>query len=782
VIRFIVAHRLRAGLRSVLGGGLALGLVLGIALAGFASARTTASAYDRVLAAADAETAVVSHQLSPEEAAAILDEMPEIARHRYNAGFVAYIADVDGPFTGGVLAPAGDEFPLELPVLRAGRLPDPDRADEVFINSFFADEADVEVGQELTMNVLSVATGEPRSVPVTVAGIGIFPREAVADDTVLTGIVAPSRAFHEEHEDLRVYSNSRIWLDDPGQLPELAQALSGRGIEIAETREAERRGVEEALRPSVTVLIALGVLAGLATVVVAVQVAQRRQERWRADDEVLSALGTTRGTRSAVHLAVLALEVVLAALIASGVMLLASPRAPIGPLHDLDPGQGVALDATVAALGILCLAVVLTVATLALVFASGAPTRAIDRPTRLTSNAQRPSSLAGLSLALHGRRRSGLRLALAATAGAALLAGVATVVQSSRTVIATPQRYGVDFDLLAINAFGDQTERGIARAFGGPGVTASTSFTNTALLVDGRTVPGLGVTTTRGDIGPTIIEGDELRHDDEVVLGIDTADRLEVDVGDEVAVQAAAAFEGGAPPPARDLRVVGLATFAAIAQQGVDEPRLGVGALVTRPTLEALSGSDLNRPEWTVARLAEGTTPDELIAANPEGIEDEVGIPTRWFTQARPAELVQLDAAEPVLLGAVAVSLLLLAALIVQGGWARARTSGSELSVLQALGCSRQQLARAAAWLPMPAGLAAVVVGVPLGVAAGRLGFSSFARSVAVVDDPSSPAWLLGALVVAVLVSVAVAALVAGHVARRVPGAATLRDAPGRRG
>jgi ABC-type lipoprotein release transport system permease subunit len=771
MIRFVVAHRLRAGLRSVLGGGIALGLVLGLALAGFA------------------ETAVVSHGESPEEAAAVLDELPAIARHRYNGGFLAFIADLGAPFTGGVLAPAGDELPLEGPVLRAGRLPDPDDPREIFVNSYFADETGVEVGQDLTMILLDVQTRAQKATPVTVAGVGILPREAVADDTVLTGIVMPSRAFYEENESYRAYANSRIWLHDPDDLPELARALSARGFEVAEVRASERRGVEEALRPSVTVLVALGALAGLATVVVAVQVAQRLQERWRADDEVLSALGTTRTARSAAHVAVLAADVVLATILAIAVMLLASPQAPIGPLHDLDPEQGVHLDATVALLGVSALVVVLGLATATLTFAGGAPARVVDRPTRLTASAQRPSSLAGVSLALRGRRRSGLRLAVATSAGAALLAGVATVVQSSRTVLDNPERHGVGFDVVAVNAFGDQTDQGIGRVFDTPDVTAATSYTNAALLVEGRTVPGLGITTTRGEIGPTILDGEGIRHDDEVVLGVETADRLDVGIGDEVSVQAATEFRqldvapttDGAPPPAQRLRVVGLATFAAIAQQGVDEPRLGIGALVTRPTLEALTGSDENDPEWTVARIADGTSPEAFIAANVEGVEDEFQIPTRWFTQARPAELVQLDAAEPVLAGAVAVPFLVLAALIVQGGWSRARTSRAELSVLQALGCSRQQLARAAAWHPVPAGVAALVLGIPLGIAAGRLGFSAFARSVAVVDDPSSPLWLVAALVLALAVSVGLAALVSGGVARRVPGAATLRDAAGRR-
>ena len=777
MIAHLVSHRLRRGLLSLLGAGVVLGITLGLALASFASARDTASAYGRVLEAADAETAVVGHDLTPEEAAAILDAQPAIARHRYQGGFLAFIEDIDPALTGGVLASADEAFALELPTLEAGRLPDPSRADEVFVNSVIADGAGIEVGDELTLRVGAVGEGKPIDVPVTVTGTGMFPREAVSDETALTGIVVPSTAFERAHEDRRLYSNSRIWLDDPADLPELAQALSAQGMFLSEIRAQERRGVEEALRPTVTVLVALGLLTSLATVVLAAQVAQRRQDRWRSDDEVVTALGATRGARTLVHLAAVAAEVVLASVVAVLVMLLASPLAPIGPLHELDPGQGVHLDGAVAVIGIAALAVVLALVTVALIYRRPAPVRDLERPSRLTARAQRSSSLAGLSLALRSRRRAGVRLAVAAVLGTILLSAVATVVVSGRAVVDEGHRYGVNFDVLAFNAFGDQTESGIERAFRDPGVQAVASYTSYPLLVDGRTVPGLSISTVGGDAGPTVVDGEPLRHDDEVVLGLDTAPRLGVGIGDEIEVQSSRAFEGGPPPPARTLRVVGLATFAPISQQGADEARLGVGALVTRPTFDALLGSDANLPEWTVATLADDADASDLIAANPDGVEDAVGVPTRWFTDARPAELLQLDEASPVLGGAIAVALLLLVVVLAQGTWSRTRASGGDLSVLQALGSSRSQLSRASAWQAVPPGVTALAIGVPLGIAIGRLAFSAFARSIAVVDDPTSPLWFVGALVAAVVGAIGIAAIVAGRTARRVSSAATLRDA-----
>lgn len=781
MISHLASHRLRRGLRSLVGGGVVIGVALGLSLTCFASARDTASAYGRVLQAADAETAVVGHDLTPEEAAAVLDAEPAIARHRYQGGFLAFIADTDAPVTGGVLASGERGFALELPTLEGGRLPDPDRADEVFINSVIADAAGFEVGEQLTLRVLDVEGGPPRSVPVTITGIGVFPREAVSDETALIGIVVPTTSFLREHEDVRLYSNSRLWLHDADDLPALAQRLSEKGMFLSETRAQERRGVEEALRPTITVLVALGLLGGLAAVVLAVQVAQRRQERWRADDAVLTALGGTRGGRTLIHLSSVAAEALLATAVAIGVMLLASPLAPIGPLHEIDPGQGVHLDLTVAVVGAASLAVVLGLVTTALIYRRPARIREVERPSRLTVRAQRASSLAGLSLALRSRRRASARLAVVVTFATILLAAVATVVVSCRTLVDDGHRYGVDFDVLAFNAFGDQTPGGVERVFGGPEVEDSASYTNYPMLVEGRTVPGLGITPLRGETGPTVIDGEALRRDDEVVLGVDTAQSLGIGVGDEVEVQSSNAYTGGPPPPAQSLRVVGLATFPSISQQGSDEARLGVGALVSRATFDALLGSDEALPEWTVATLSDGADPNDLIAANPDGVEDAVGIPTRWFTDARPAELLQLDEASPVLLGAIAVALLLLVIVLAQGAWSRTRASSGELSVLQALGSARSQLARAAAWQAVPPGVAAFLLGVPLGIAIGRLAFSAFARSIAVVDDPTSPLWLVGALVGAVLAAAAIGALAGARAARRTSSASTLRDAAAHR-
>ena len=50
-------------------------------------------------------------------------------------------------------------------------------------------------------------------------------------------------------------------------------------------------------------------------------------------------------------------------------------------------------------------------------------------------------------------------------------------------------------------------------------------------------------------------------------------------------------------------------------------------------------------------------------------------------------------------------------------------------------------------WHAVPIAAAAMVIGVPLGIVVGRVAFTNFARSIGVIDTPSSPPWLVAVLI-----------------------------------
>ena len=149
---------------------------------------------------------------------------------------------------------------------------------------------------------------------------------------------------------------------------------------------------------------------------------------------------------------------------------------------------------------------------------------------------------------------------------------------------------------------------------------------------------------------------------------------------------------------------------------------------------------------------------------------------TSWFTDTKPAELLQLDAAEEYLRGALVVGFAILIAILVHALFTRVRANRRDLAVLQVIGCTRRQLNAITVWQAAPFVLGMVVLGIPLGIGLGRFAFTRFAQSLAVVDEVTISVALVVALVAAILVAAAIADVVAVAVTRRSRAATVLRE------
>ena len=209
-VAVVARRRLTARWRGMAAAGLLLGLGFGVCLASLAAARRTASAYERILVAADALDAAVTLGGKLEESEQSLDAVTGITRQQVYAGFLGVFDGVDPAHTGGLLAPAHDAFPLERPVMRAGRLPDPARPDEVFVNETAATRAELEVGDRLTFHLFTRHTPATATATVTIVGIGTMPAEAVRDQTSIFGLVVFTRAFYDAHRDFTAYAVSNV--------------------------------------------------------------------------------------------------------------------------------------------------------------------------------------------------------------------------------------------------------------------------------------------------------------------------------------------------------------------------------------------------------------------------------------------------------------------------------------------------------------------------------------------------------------------------------------------
>ena len=106
------------------------------------------------------------------------------------------------------------------------------------------------------------------------------------------------------------------------------------------------------------------------------------------------------------------------------------------------------------------------------------------------------------------------------------------------------------------------------------------------------------------------------------------------------------------------------------------------------------------------------------------------------------------------------------------------RSRRLEMGVLRALGFTGRQLRRSVRVQALATTLAALLVGLPLGVVVGRLAWRTFAAQLGVVADPSTPlAWVAATVVAGLAIAVVTGALPA-RAAADTRAAAALRDGP----
>jgi ABC-type antimicrobial peptide transport system permease subunit len=141
----------------------------------------------------------------------------------------------------------------------------------------------------------------------------------------------------------------------------------------------------------------------------------------------------------------------------------------------------------------------------------------------------------------------------------------------------------------------------------------------------------------------------------------------------------------------------------------------------------------------------------------------------------RPTEIVNSGSikAIPTILGAglaagavAALSITLIASV---------RRRRRDLAVLKTLGLSGRQLATIVAWQSSVAVTIGTIVGVPLGIVAGRLLWDLFASGIHAVPAPSVPALAIVGIALGAIVLANIVAAIPGRIAARTPTAILLR-------
>lgn len=809
-IRLRLRAELRSAWRRALGLVLLVGLAGGAVIAVAAGARRTDSAYGRfVKAQLGYDVLVVNY---PSDDTAIFD-LEQVAR-------LPQVADAARTyfeylfFQVPALISPDNRIGTELHRFKIleGRPARPDRPQEMVVGFALAEKEGLQVGSRVQFlspeeldQLLAAPTEEVSSedkefvrallqaVPggeFTVVGIeaspGEFPPLLQANRALVHLTPAFSRVWEASAplEQVLMVRLHRGQADVEAFLAELKRMSGGKPIQV-QTQLDQSAAARRSIRFLAT---SLWLLAGLLALVVALVLAQllARHAYLEADENpALRSVGMSPRQLFALGVARFSVIGAAGAAVAVGSAVAFSPLFPTGLARVAEPHPGLRADPLALALGgaAVLLAVPLLGA-LPAMRASRVRVRSAGgladesgalRPSRVADAAARagfpPPATVGVRMVLEpGRGRSAVpvRTTLASVALAVTTMTTALAFGASlEHLLDTPRLYGLSWDL-GLSNFGEASLDGEAAAVAAalPEVAAvSIGSTQIPAEISGRGVGLIALDPVKGRVLPPITRGRAPRAPDEIALGRRTLGELEAELGDTVAVRLPGSRAG------IRARVVGEAVLPTVS----DSASLGEGGLLTFAAARQLS-ADLGAdplPADLFLRLRPGARPMAVKAA----LEQELSAELYDLPQPTPTDIVNFGRVQhtPLVLGGILAGLALatLAHAVASAVHRRRR----ELAILNALGFLPRQIRATVAWHATTVVALGLLVGLPLGIAAGRWSWTVFAHLLGIVPEPVVPiAWTMLAVPAAVLGANLVAAIPARVAARSRPALALRAD------
>jgi hypothetical protein len=788
--------RVRAGLRQDWRGLAVLTLVTALmgsaVLVALAGAHRTATAVSRFLQyAGPTEGQVAGDSRTLDKIAAL----PGVA-YTMRAAFMLAV-----PVTaGGRMAAAPGQVitfalinrpPQARAIMVAGRPALPSRAGEVMINEAAARVLNARVGSVIHLRgyrpdqgqqVLNGAVPRP-GVPlpdVRVTGITRTPADLAGglgvptDVTFLgTGTILATAAFYHRFA-ASVASESALTFHlergtaglaafetEVKRLAGLTTAEMAPGSDDATVAASVQRGTSvQALA-----LLLFGVLVAMAMLVIVAQSIIRQIHTSADDFPVLRALGASAGQRFAVAL-------VPGALVAAGGMALAIPVAyglsaltPIGLARQAEISPGFSFDAAILLSGAAALALLLTGRTAVTALrvtraGAGAPAAAGGRGSRaarwMAHAAFPPTAVSGVRLAFEpGRDRTTVPVRSAVFGMTAALAAVMAAVvfgSSLAHVIADPSVAGWNWDLAIGNPHsGDLTAQTAPRLRHDPDVAGFAATAMTDGQLDGRGVTVVGMQSVKGDVAPPVLAGRLPAAPGEIALGGRELRALRKRVGDLITAR-------GARGPVV-LHVVGQVILSPEITN--EQAQLGTGAVMTLAGADALSGTRLPRNLFPVQLR----NPADHAAIT----HLKQQFPGAVLPAIPPPEVRNLQGVSDLPLILALLLTLLAIGTVAHTLVTSVRRRRRELAILKTVGFVARQVRATVAWQATAIAGVSLIIGLPLGILAGRLAWILFATQVAIEPVPViSPLVLLAVPAVIVLAN-AVAAFPARAAAHTQP-------------
>ena len=688
-----------------------------------------------------------------------------------------------------------------------GSRPDPRRPDEAMVDESAAKLYRWHVGSVVRLGFFSNAqlgqNGSPttpatRVENVRITGIGVANTEVVEDqiDAIPSMVLTPALTRPLVPCCISYAWSGLTLRGGAGSVPAVESSylhLLPRGypyyFHVTSVIENE---AQQAVKPESIALAVFGLIAGAATILIAVQLMARLILVTTEEREVMWYVGARPWNTATDSLLGIGIALLLGSVGAAFVAVLLSPLLIFGPLQSVIPTSGFSVDWTVLGLGALALVIVLG-AVAAVLNYRGAPglraARLANRPWRapqISHAASRlevaPPALLGLRFALErGRGRTSVPVRssiLASTLAIVVVVGSLTFGNSLNTLISTPRLYGWNWSAMLESdaGYGNVPLTQAAHLLdGNPSVTGWSGVYFDSLLFDGQAVPVVAG-ATKARVAPALLSGHEVEAPDQVVMGAETLSDLHKRVGDSVHVS------GGSKSAV--LHIVGVATMPTVGIGFGLHLSIGSGAFVDQglipPTVPALLGLTDPGPNAVLVRFAPSVSPakeQRSLAAMVNSLNrleaGSAGIIS--FTDIRPAEITDYETmgAAPLILAialatgaVVALTLTLLTSV---------RRRRRDLALLKALGFTRGQLSAVVAWQSTVSVAIGVVIGVPLGIVFGRAMWDLFAHELFAIPVPTVPLLATGFVALGALLLANVVAAIPGRRAARTPTSLILK-------
>ncbi len=819
---------------SLLALALVVSLGAGATFVAAAASKRTAGAYDHYLRSAAVGDVVVNPSLITDEIDRALRSLPGVRRVTTDSLFVAGTFDPakpPPPTLGDALQDENSAFTLvrgstdgrfrdmDRPVVRSGRLPTGDH--EVFVNDRLAERLQLRVGDQFPLGFLATYDtlfADPSSPlrasteTATIVGIGsladgvlpdhLYPREQVIlspdivrrhdclpaapapdsdPDAAMTGLFPRDCSMAYRYYSLavdggaasapRVLAAVSSIIDDANTRLPFSGPDAPRYFLISTTTAAEQARVERATRPTVVALAVLAVAAALATLLIAGLTVARELRAQQLDRRQWAALGVAPRARAAAVALPLVGTAFVGVVVALLVAWVLSPLGPAGVARAIEPSPARELTPFV----LLLAASFVAVAAMGIALMAWSTNRSVGRRAvlpaagslveRLVRRSPRADVAEGVRAA-YSRGRSAALIALVGGSGVAVLLAAVVFATSLSHLVSSPASYGWPWQaawMAGSGYSGVDAEQLAAALQAEPSVTDwnALAFSND-ISINGRVVFAI---TEYGETARsiTVADGRLPTRAGEVALGAATARALGVDVGDDVTV----AGSGAAVDRAT---VTGLVVLPAVGPLASDRAGPGTGAYFPGASFEP--GTMSQSTAFAGLQIRPGSSASAVLDALRDRFLGWQGsdLTVAYRDPVRPPEVDDADEmrAVPIVVSALlattsAIALSLAVALSV-------RSRRRVLGMLRALGFTRRELRTSVLVQCAAISAGAIAVGVPLGVAAGRLAWRLFAEELGVVPVPRVPlAWIVGVAVAVVTLAVAAGAVPARAAARARP-------------